>query len=158
MGAENVLGHAQQLLLGAIRVHHDPALEVRGGARDAGDPVSDEPARARFGNRHHQPPLSQQAADDAFERVVATAEAVVAQALGNLRLDPGEHLGGSALGDAARAKPHPDLAGGGKRGDLDIAGGGPSPQPLGQPPLDLSDVRAGGLERLHGQDRLAGAS
>ena len=49
---EQLVRHAQQLLLDGIRVRHDAAEEVVARLRDLGDDVPDQPARARLGGGH----------------------------------------------------------------------------------------------------------
>src|SRR6266566_6926020 len=87
VGPQHLFGHAEQLMLGAVRVDHHAALEVGRRAGDTRDPVPDEAARARLSDGHHQAALSEHAADDTLERLAVTAEVVVAETLDHLGFD-----------------------------------------------------------------------
>ena len=70
VGAQERLGHAEELLLGAVRVHDHAALDVARRARDVGQPVAEEPAGARLGHRDGEPALEQEPPDHRLERVL----------------------------------------------------------------------------------------
>src|SRR5437867_2013667 len=157
--AQDLRRYAEQLLLRAVRVDEHTALEVRGRPGDVREPVAEEPARARFGDRERQAALEQEPTDDELERLRVAAVAVVAQRLEDRRL--GAAQGARRLGGrrSARAEPHPYLAVARKHGEVDGSALG-RPEPLRQAILDLAERDARGAEHPHQDDaapREAGA-
>src|SRR5204863_469199 len=76
---QDILGHAEQLLLGQVRVHDHAALEPRRRARDVGEPVADEPAGAGLRGGDRQAAGPKPAPDDLLQRLAVTPVAVIAE-------------------------------------------------------------------------------
>ena len=142
-----MLGYAEELFLGTIRVHDDAALDIARGACDIGQPVAEEPARTRFGHGHHPPAPEEEPPHHRLEQIVVLPVAV--------RAESGAHLGFHGLeGDRRESSrgatgEEPDVHVGphGRAGDGDVAF---LPEPLAQPVLGIGRGKPRGQE--HPQD------